>query len=82
MSRAALGAGAGAMVSLVYVGADAETHLAPLRALLPESGGASLVQPDLLVLRMLAPDSLELRRSLLPILDRLSRDSLPISWRL
>lgn len=82
MSRAALGAGAGTMVSLVYVGPDAESHLAPLRALLPDSGGASLIQPDLLVLRLLAPDSLELRRSLLPILDRLSRDSLPISWRL
>jgi urease accessory protein len=82
MARAGLGAGAGAMVCLVLIAPDAETHLDPLRRLLPETGGVSLLRPDVLVLRMLAPDSLELRRSLLPILDRLSRDSLPISWRL
>jgi urease accessory protein len=82
MARAALAGGAGAMVSLIYVAADAQSHLAALRGLLPDTGGVSLVRPDVLVLRLLAPDSLELRRSLLPILDRLSRDTLPISWRL
>lgn len=82
MARAATGGGAGAMVSLVYVSPDAEAHLAPLRALMPATGGVSLLRPDMLVLRLLAPDSMELRRSLLPVLDRLSRDTLPISWRL
>lgn len=82
MVRPALGGGAGAMASLVYVAPDAEAHLVPLRGLLPETGGVSLLRDDLLVVRLLAPDGLELRRSLLPILDRLSRDTLPISWRL
>ena len=82
MARAALGGGAGAMASLVYVAPDAEAHLAPLREMLPETCGVSLMREDLLILRMLARDSLNLRRSLLPVLDRLSRDTLPTSWRL
>lgn len=82
MARPALGGGAGAMASLVYVAPDAEAHLDPLRAMMPDTGGVSLMRDDLLVVRLLASDSLELRRSLLPILDRLSRDTLPISWRL
>ncbi|WP_323766629.1 urease accessory protein UreD [Antarctobacter sp.] len=82
MARPALGGGAGAMASLVYVAPDAESHLAPLRAFMPDTGGVSLMRDDLLVVRLLASDSLNLRRSLLPVLDRLSRDTLPISWRL
>lgn len=82
MQGPALGGGAGAMASLVYVAPDAEAHLPALRALLPDTCGASLMREDLLILRMLARDSLTLRRSLLPVLDRLSRDTLPTSWRL
>lgn len=82
MGRPAVGGGAGAMASLIFVAPEAETHLAPLRALLPDTGGVSLMRSDLLVLRLLAPDGLALRRDLLPVLDRLSRDTLPTSWRL
>lgn len=82
MARRALGGSAGAMVSLVYVAPDAEAHLGAVRAMLPDTGGVSLMRDDMLVLRLLAPDSMYLRRSLLPILDRLSRDTLPTSWRL
>lgn len=82
MARPALGGGAGAMVSLVYVAPEAEAQLGPLRGMMPVTGGVSLMRDDLLVVRLLASDSLELRRSLLPILDRLSRDTLPTSWRL
>ena len=78
----AVAARAGAMVSLLYVAPDAESHLAPLRALLPQTGGASLLAPDVLALRMVASDSHTLRSPLLPILDRLSGDGLPTSWRL
>lgn len=74
--------GAGAMVSLLYVAPDAEAHLAPLRARLPQTGGATLLAPDVLVLRLVASDSHTLRSPLLPILDRLSGDGLPTSWRL
>ncbi len=82
MARAAISDGAGAMASLVLVAPEAEAHLGPLRRMLPDTGGVSLLRPDMLAVRLLAEDGMELRRSLLPILDRLSRDSLPISWRL
>jgi urease accessory protein len=82
MARAATGGGAGAMASVVVVAPDADTHLEPLRALLPARAGVSLFAPDLLVLRILAADSFDLRATLLPVLDHLSRNTLPLSWRL
>jgi urease accessory protein len=82
MARPALGRGAGAMAQLVFVAPEARGHLSALRAALPETGGASLLAEDVLLLRLLAEDGHALRQSLLPILDRLSRDRLPTSWRL
>ena len=82
LARPGVAAGCGAMASLVFVDPGAEAHLAPIRALLPETGGASLLRADLLAVRLLAPDGFELRRHLLPILDRLSGETLPTSWRL
>ena len=78
----AVGQGAGAMASLLYVAADAEAHLVAIRDMLPNTGGASLLAPDTLTLRLVAADSHMLRKHLLPILDRLSGDGLPTSWRL
>lgn len=77
-----IGNGAGAMASLLLVAPEAEARLAAVRSYLPESGGASLLAPDVLALRLLCPDSHLLRRHLLPILDLLSNDTLPVSWRL
>ena len=57
-----------------------EAMLDPLRALLPPEGGASLVRPDLLVARLLAPDAFDLRRSLIPVIDALHEDTLPRPW--
>ncbi|MFP4275288.1 MAG: urease accessory protein UreD [Paracoccaceae bacterium] len=82
LARPAVADGAGAMAVLVLVAPEAEAHLSPVRALLPETGGASLLAHDLLVLRILAADAMALRRSLLPVLDRLSGDTLPTAWRL
>lgn len=82
MERAATGRGAGAMASVVHVGPDAEALLAPIRAMLPASAGTTLLRSGLLALRMLAQDGFELRRHLIPVLDLLSRDTLPASWRL
>jgi urease accessory protein len=72
--------GARAMASLVYIGPDAAAHLDPLRALLPPSAGASLLADDMLVLRLLASDSFDLRQSLVPTLSRLLRSALPRCW--
>lgn len=82
LARTPVAAGAGAMASLVYVAPDAEAHLGAVRANLPATGGASLLAPDVLVARLLSPDSHALRQHLLPLLDRLSGDTLPVSWRL
>jgi len=72
--------GAGAAASAVLAAPEAEAHLAPLRALLPETGGASLMSDGLLALRLTAPDSHVLRQALVPVLDRLTDDALPRSW--
>lgn len=82
LSSPALAREAGAMTSLLYVAPDAESHLTPLRAIMGREGGVSLLRPDVLALRLLAPDSHLLRRALLPALDRLTGDRLPTSWRL
>lgn len=80
--RRSVAAGARALVSLLYVAPDAEAHLGAVRALLPDTGGASCLARDVLVLRCVARDGFELRRHLLPVLDRLSQNTLPVSWRL
>lgn len=82
LARPATANGAGAMASLVYVAPDAPAHLEHVRTLLPNTGGASLLAPDMLVMRVLAADSFEMRHSLIPILDHLSQNTLPTSWRL
>lgn len=82
LDRPALGGGARALASLVYAAPDAAAHLEALRDLLGATGGASLLGPDLLVARLLARDGFTLRRALLPALDRLTRMTLPKSWRL
>lgn len=72
--------GAGAMAAMVYVAPDAAGQLAPVRAMLPDTAGASLIGDDMLVARFLAIDSFELRRSLLPVLIRLKGGPLPRTW--
>lgn len=80
LARPAVANGAGAMASLIYVAPDAEAHLAPLRALMPPTGGVSLLRPGLLVLRLLGADAYALRQVLVPALTRLTDDALPRSW--
>lgn len=80
LARGNIAAGAAAMVTLLYVAPDAEAHLAPLRAMLPETAGASLIGEDVLVLRALAGDGHDLRKTLIPILNRMTKDNLPRCW--
>lgn len=82
LARPAVADGATAMSSLIYAGPRAEAHLNRIRPLLPDTAGASLKAPDLLILRLLAKNGYELRKSILPILDNLTDHSLPICWRL
>lgn len=75
-----IAANAGAMALIVYIDTDAEAKLAPLRGLLPETAGTSLIAPDLLLTRIFATDSFALRQSLVPALRLLSNTPLPRSW--
>ena len=82
LAQIAISGGAVTMASVVYIAPDAEGHLDPIRAALPDTAGATLLRSDMLVLRLVAAGSHLLRRDLLPVLDRLSRNTLPTSWRL
>lgn len=82
LARDISGGGAGAMATLILVAPDAEAQLGPVREMLPDTAGASLVAEDALVIRALAKDGLSLRRFLVPMLDRLTQGTLPVCWRL
>ncbi|PZX16291.1 urease accessory protein [Palleronia aestuarii] len=82
LSRPAIGGGAGAVATLIYIAPDAAAHLEAIRALLPESAGVSAISGDMIALRALAGDGYALRRIVLPVLDRLTGRSLPAVWRL
>lgn len=77
-----VGEGAGAMASVLLAEPEAERHLEALRALLPESGGASAPVPGLVFLRVLAKDGFALRKTLVPLLEHLSGAALPRPWML
>lgn len=82
LTQRAVAQGAEAMASVVYVAPDAEAHLAAARERLTPLGGASCLRQDVLVMRLLAEDGYALRQRLVPVLDRLTGDTLPKSWRL
>ncbi|MEM6588305.1 MAG: urease accessory protein UreD [Pseudomonadota bacterium] len=82
LAGSAVARGAGAMASVVYAAPDAGGQYAAILKGLPETAGASLLRDDLMVLRMLATDGFALRQALLPVLDRLTDNSMPTSWRL
>lgn len=69
-----------ALATVLMASPRAAGFLEPIRALLPATGGASLIGEDLLVLRLLAQDSFELRRSMIPIFETFSGNPLPRPW--
>ncbi len=80
LASAGVAAGAGALALLVYIAEDAAAHLHVLRAMLPETAGASLIGGDVLVARLLAQDCFALRQSLIPIIEHFTNDAPPRSW--
>lgn len=82
LDRPAIAGGARAMANLVLVGPEAEGALHRVREMIGPLSGASLLRPDVLVARLLAKDSYVLRQRLVPLLDDLTNDTLPRSWRL
>ncbi|NVO22563.1 urease accessory protein UreD [Donghicola sp. B5-SW-15] len=82
LDRPGVGNRARAMAFVLYASPDAEAYLDRIRTLLPPTAGASLVTTGALVMRFLAPDGFGLRQALLPVLDLLTGNDLPRSWRL
>jgi urease accessory protein len=81
-SSLALLHGALAFATLLHVSPSAERRLDAVRALLPQTGGASVIGEKLTV-RLLAANGLALRRALSPIIALLSSaGSLPRLWSL
>jgi urease accessory protein len=74
--------GAIAFATVLHMSPHAERRLEAVRALLPETGGASVIGERLTV-RLLARDGLALRRALSPIIALLSSaGSIPRLWTL
>ncbi len=82
LDRPAIACGMTALASGLYFGPRAEALLPMIRRVLPETGGASLIAPDLLTIRLLAADSFHLRQTLVPMLQHLTQSTLPKSWSL
>lgn len=80
LARPAVADGDHAMALVLFAAPNADVMLENLRVLLPLTAGASLVSEDLLVARILAADSFELRKSLLPVIDLLHDDLIPRPW--
>lgn len=82
LARGAVAGGARAMASIILVDPNAALMLAPCRALLPATAGASMLLNTVLVVRMLACDGFALREALLPLLECLTNNTVPKNWRL
>ncbi len=82
LSRRFVADGCGAVALVIFAAPGAKAHLDMLRALLPDTGGVSALTEDLLVMRLTAPDSFDMRRALTPILRHLSGGGLPRPWML
>jgi urease accessory protein len=75
-------AGAGAFATVLYVGADAERRLEPIRPQLAGTSGASMIG-ERLVVRAIAESGLALRKIIAPIVAALSSaGTLPRLWHL
>jgi urease accessory protein len=82
LARPAVANGGRAVATLVLADPTAEARLDALRALLPETAGASLIRPGLLAARLVAEDGFALRQSLVPALNLLHDDTIPRPWML
>lgn len=80
LARPAVAGGAIATANLLFLDPAAEARLPQVRALLPNTGGASLRAPNVLAVRLVAPDSYLLRKTLVPILTLLSGNDIPRPW--
>ena len=82
LDRAGVAGGARALSSIVLAAPGAAGCLDAIRAWLPDTAGASAITEDIVLVRVLAPDSFTLRKTLVPLLRDLARSELPRPWML
>ncbi|MHA6263564.1 urease accessory protein UreD [Arenibacterium sp. CAU 1754] len=82
LTSSAIAGKAGAMANILYAAPDAERFLPALRALVPGTGGVSLIRPGVLFGRLLAADSYLMRQTLIPMIQTLLTAPLPKTWTL
>lgn len=82
LQRPAIASGNRAIASVLLISKNADAKLDQIRALLGRTGGASNIRPGVLFARLMAPDSFDLRNTLIPILEHLSGAPIPKTWRL
>jgi urease accessory protein len=82
LERSSVASGRSAVATAIHVGPRAEGLLHVVRDALPDIGGATLLQPDVLAIRLIADDAFLLRKWLCPVLEILTQSSLPKTWRL
>lgn len=82
LSKPQVANGAGAMALVVFASESAERHLDSVRHMLPKTAGATLIRNNVLVARILAESSFALRRTLMPVLHCLNKNTLPRCWML
>ncbi|MDE2674263.1 MAG: urease accessory protein UreD [Paracoccaceae bacterium] len=80
LNRLGIADGAHTMASLVYVADDADVKRDLLHQMLPRHAGVSLIQDDVLTMRLLAKDSDELRSNLVPMIKHLNKGVIPKCW--
>lgn len=82
LDRPAVLAGARATALVVFSSPIASAVLPKIRLLLNDTSGASLVQDQLMIARLIAADGMTLRRMLIPIIAEITQTDLPKTWRL
>lgn len=80
LAQKAIAAGAGAMATILLAGPSAARCAS--RMDLPASSGASLIDDDLLLVRLIAADGYTLRQQMIPVIEALSTAPIPRVWRL
>ncbi|MEM1385064.1 MAG: urease accessory protein UreD [Pseudomonadota bacterium] len=82
LNRTGIADGARAMATVLMIAPDADRLYAGVLPLLPETAGASLIRPGVLLLRLLATDGYILRRALLPLITALRGAPMPKVWNI
>lgn len=82
LAKRAVAQGANAMATVMFAVQNAGAKLDQVRNMLPDLGGASVQNEHCMIVRVLAEDSHELRKTLIPLLQFLHKRPLPRTWTL